>query len=202
MSEATIRAVCGNLGLGESPSHDYAPVDRLHALGKAQMAETYKDSTNASARAFLASLGRDLHTLINGNTDRWKWRCEIGLAQAVSWPEHGLSLEPHEAVSIAIQALREIRDEKCRECHGRTDENGVFSIPDIDRMGGITEWTGPVPLKMCPACGGIGKHRWNNYERSGVVRNAAAMERAFVIAHGLIGQAMREAMSTASYLLR
>lgn len=194
MSESLARALGGHTGLGESPSHDAAPVDRLHAVAAAQRKETYADCRDASAASFLASLGRDLYSLINADGERWRWRCEIGLANALRWDQYRLSLTPETAMFVAIQTIKEVKNDRCRVCNGRTDEYGIFSIPDSDRMAGREQADGPIPMRPCPQCGGTGKHRFSDEERAATVGEAARFTRAFDMAHALISQSIREVL--------
>lgn len=201
MREALAIAMQGLTGLGESPTHDASPVDRLHAIAAAQRPETYRECRDARGRSLMVVLGRDLIAVLDGDGERWRSRCEIALAEIMQWRQYNLRLKEETARYVARQAMHEAKESRCHVCHGKTDENGIFSIPDVDKLQGRTP-DGPVPMRPCPACDGTGKHRFSDVEREQIIGDAVRFTRAMTVAHGIISQSMYEAMQSYRHLFR
>lgn len=171
--EALARALTGTVGLGESPSHDAAPVDRLHAVGAAQRASQ------------LAVLGFELVRLKNSNVAEAYGPCKDGLADFLMERCDNLNIKRPQAEIIAAQVVMEFVIDYCHACGGRGE------TPDTSRSDGRD---GAVPMKACGVCGGVGVRRYTDDERAQAIGDARKLQRAFSEAHAILAGAVREAL--------
>lgn len=193
MKKALARALSGNVGLGESPSHDAAPVDRLHAIAAAQRRETYADYRDADARSYLASLGVDLVRLKLANVAGAYEPCKERLTVALMWRGNELRIKEAAASIIAAQCLTEFVIDFCPTC------SGTGEVKDHSKTDGRE---GATPMRVCPTCGGHGMRRYTDEERSEAIGEARRLAKAFEAAHALMGQAIREALWNARQYMK
>lgn len=172
------------------------PVDRLHAIACAQA---------STGRYNLSLIGRHVFAFYVLPPDDKESgpalvKAREALANALLAPGHKLGLTHETAHLVALQALREGRDATCRTCKGRKDAMGFHSVPDVKKLAGWREGDGPVPMTLCPACDGTGKHRFSDREREQMV--GADAPKAFSVAHSLISRAIDTLERKARKLLR
>lgn len=187
--ESLAHALSGPVSLAEDQWRE-RDVDRLHALAAAQIISI------ARGKSLLVPLGRELIAYLDGGCQQSGVRAKKGLADALLWREHRLRLTNESATLVATLSISEAKSGACRVCNGRIDANGVFSVPDVDKIAGWREGDGPVPMRPCPSCYGSGRHRFSDSERAEAFgdlhKNTIA---AFEVAHSLIGGACIEAMT-------
>lgn len=191
MSESIARALAGYVGLGESPSHDAAPVDRLHAIAAAQRPETYGE--RAQEQAYLASLGVDLVRLKLANVAKAYLPCLERLTVALMWRSDALRIKEAQASVIAAQCIQEHIVDFCPTCSGRGE------IPDPEKVDGRE---GVVPMKTCPECGGSGVRRYSDAERVEAIGQARQLAHVFEACHSIISKSIGEAMFNARRYMR
>lgn len=190
--ESLAHALSGPVSLAEDQWRE-RDVDRLHAIASAQLVREQDERCNKARKsAALCSLGVDVFAytvLPEGDPGgvRAFNRAFKTLMDYLDWSEHRLSLRESTKIAVARHSLLEHKNSTCRVCNGKTDEDRIPSIPDVDRLKGWREGDGPVPMRACPSCGGTGKHKWTDEERfnSTGIRHKV-MDRAFSVAHELL----------------
>ena len=174
MKESLARTLGGYVGLGESPSHDAAPVDKLHSVGAAQRAGK------------LACLGFEFIRLKVSNIPEAYQPCRDGLAEELLERRDSLRIKRDNAELIAAQVIQEFVISYCPVCLGRGE---VVAGDGRD---------GAVPMKACPpppeGCGGHGQRRYTDEERAVSVGAEKNLDRAFFEAHAILSSAIREAL--------
>ena len=182
--EAFAVALAGLESLAESANGSIRPVDRIHALGAAQRVETYAEYRDAARMSLLASLGVDLIRYTRVRVEYAYYPCVKGLGQMLGYRRYNLRLPLETRLSVAQQALREVREPRCEVCAGRIDETELHSVPDSpDHKAG----DGPTPMVKCLACRGTGVRLWRDSERG------AGTPKAYSVAHEIISEAIYEA---------
>jgi hypothetical protein len=173
-------AFAGVLGGFQSLSNDDArerPVDRLAALGAAQIAR----SKEAERTAALCSLGVDLIRFKFAGIAAARQDAEDQLAVALTWRHKADDLSPREKMKVACWAVQEWAGDLCpprpEGC------GGAKEVPDHD----LRHLEGAQPMRSCPVCRGTGMRLWKDEER------IEAMGRPFGVAmseaHALIAWA-------------
>jgi hypothetical protein len=186
MKQALALSLAGFQGLGHSDSRE-RPVDRVGAAGAIQIARATEEMQNA----FLCSLGVDLIAFKFGNRASSRADAIDRLAIALAWPRLHLHLRPRERTKVAAWTVQEWAIDMCPICHGAKE------IPDRG-----VELEGRQPMKPCPpttGCGGTGKRRYSDAERSEAL--GGNFDKAMAEAHGLIGRAEDLAVRTARQML-
>lgn len=198
MREALVRVLTSPTNLDEQ-DHAERPIDRLHAVASAQC----RAIDRARRAAVLVPLGRLLLPIVDGQSDRFHKEAEEALSLCLSWKEYRLRVHGDISRAVARQAIYEAQNARCKVCRGITDvPNGTCSIPDLEKMAGKKVWTGPVPLKPCPACNGTGKRRFTDAERERVVLDAVRYAEALAVAHSIISESTSMVLDQYRHILR
>lgn len=200
MKESLAHALSGPVSLAEDEWRE-RPVDRLHAIASSQILRDQDAKCRWARRSVaLCSLGVDVYPYLtqpdgSAGVSAAFLRAQNKLVEYLGWNEfrHELSLRRSTKIAVARQALLEHKNSTCRVCNGKTDENKIPSIPDVDRLKNWKEGDGPVPMKACPACNGTGKHQWTDDERfNSMGIKHKVIDKAMSVAHELISSATIE----------
>lgn len=161
------------------------PVDRLGALGAAQIAR----ADEALRLSILTSLGVDLIRYKFAGVDTAGSDAEDKLSAALSWPKEwpgrDVKLNASERDVVACWSIHEWKNDKCPQRPNGC--GGALEIPSAAQP-----IDGAQPMVVCPVCHGTGWRRWKDTERLEAMGNA--FEKAMSIAHALIVHAEDLAM--------
>lgn len=146
MKEALIAVLGGLQSLAQSDTRE-TPVDRLGAIAMAQIAVG-----RARAESFLVGLGRDAIAFKYGRQPSCREPTISKLAICLGWRRYRLHMRENERLLIARWSLLEWVEDACGVCKGKAE------VP----KSGEPDAEGAIPMKVCPACGGLGKRRWSD----------------------------------------
>ncbi len=158
MKGAFAAALGGFQSLGSDESRE-RPVDRLAALGASQIAR----AEHELRQAHLASLGVDLIAFKFGGRKISRADAEDKLALILAWPTwwtgRKVELTPTQIDTVAWWAVTEWADDRCPpRPHGC---GGALEVPNS-----AEPINGTQPMMVCAKCGGVGKRKWTDRERS------------------------------------
>jgi hypothetical protein len=161
------------------------PVDRLGALGAAQIAR----ADEALRLSVLTALGVDLIRYKFAGVDTAGKDAEDKLSAALSWPKEwpgrNVLLDAAQRDVVARWSVHEWRNDKCPP---RPDGcGGALEVPSSARL-----IDGAQPMMVCPKCRGTGWKRWSDEERRAAMEDT--FSKAMGIAHALIAHAEDLAM--------
>lgn len=189
MKEALAHALSGPVSLAEDEWRE-RPVDRLHALGSAQI-----ERANRTARdSHLSSLGVSIVALRDANRPDEYARAIDRLSMLMRDMRPRANGE--QCLKISRQAVHESVISFCPMCHGAREVPAQDGLDGAQRM---------VPCPPVDGCGGTGMRRYSDAERMealGVQRSDLDKINAQMdYAHRLLAQAESEAIRTAIRLL-
>lgn len=182
---AFVAAMGGFVNLDASDNRE-RPVDRLAALGAAQIAR----AEEAEQEAILASLGVDLIRYKFAGVD-----CEADaqdqLAGILAWARWWKPYPAPEARDLDVVATWAVHEWRHDKCPSRPDGcGGAGEVPSAAKP-----LDGPQPMMACPKCGGTKLRRWTDEER--VQAMARTFDREMSRAHSIISLAESLAMRRA-----
>jgi hypothetical protein len=161
------------------------PVDRLGALGAAQIAR----ADEALRLSVLTSLGVDLIRYKFAGVENACEDAQDKLSAALSWPKEWpgrkVPIDAATRDAVACWSIHEWRNDRCPQ---RPDGcGGAMEVPSSAQP-----IDGAQPMMVCPVCAGTGWRRWKDQER--IEAMGEAFDKAMGIAHALISHAEDLAM--------